>query len=170
MRHTIRTATVLGLVGGLTLAAGSLVNAANATATLTTNASVGNNCTITTSPVAFGAYDPVVANASANLDGSGTLTVACTKGATSTIGLDLGGNASGGARRLSNGSGAFLTYEFYQDSGRQTLWGNAGGALVSLSAAPSKDGRALTVYGRIPSNQDVPSGTYSDTATATVNF
>ncbi len=170
MRHTTRTATVLGLVGGLTLAAGSLVNAAGSTtATLATNATVANNCTITTSPVAFGAYDPVGANASANLDGSGTLTVACTKGATSTIGLDLGGNASGGARRLSNGS-AFLTYEFYQDSNRSTPWGNAVGTVVSLAAAPSKDGRALTVYGRIPSNQDVSSGSYSDTVTATVNF
>ena len=170
MRHTTRTATGLGLVGGLMLATGSLVNAATATATLATSASVGNNCTITTTPVAFGAYDPVVANASANLDGSGTVTVACTKGATSTIGLDLGGNASSGVRRLSNGSGAFLTYEFYQDSNRSTVWGNSGGAVVSLAAAPSKDGRALTVYGRIPSNQDVPSGSYSDTVTATVNF
>src|SRR5262245_9796185 len=95
-----RTAALLGVVGGVVLAAGSLVSAGSATANLSTSASVANNCTISTSAVAFGSYDPVVANASANLDGTGSLTVACTKGANTTIGLDLGGNASGSTRRL----------------------------------------------------------------------
>jgi spore coat protein U-like protein len=170
MRHTTRTAAVLGFVSGLTLAAGSLVNAATSTANLSTSAAVANNCTISTAPVAFGSYDPVGVNAAANLDGSGSLTVACTKGATTTIGLDLGSNASGSTRRLANGSGGFLTYEFYQDSSHSTVWSNSGSGLVSPPAAPSKDGRVFNVYGRVASSQDVPSGTYSDTVTATVNF
>jgi spore coat protein U-like protein len=170
MRQMTRMATVLGLFSGLSLAAGSIVNAATSTANLSTSASVANNCTISTAAVAFGTYDPVVVNASASLDGSGSLTVACTKGATTTIGLDLGSNASGSTRRLSNGASGYLTYEFYQDSNRSTVWSNSGSGLVSPPAAPSKDGRVFNVYGRIPANQDVPSGTYSDTVTATVNF
>ena len=142
----------------------------SASANLSVNASVANNCTISTSPLAFGAYDPVVANASTNLDATGTVTVACTKGATATIGLGLGSNASGSTRRMTDGSSNFLTYEVYQDSSRSALWGNSGAELLSPSAAPSKSTRDFTVYGRVPSNQDVPAGSYTDTVTATVNF
>jgi spore coat protein U domain-containing protein, fimbrial subunit CupE1/2/3/6 len=144
--------------------------AGSASANLSVSASVANNCTISTSPLAFGAYDPVVANASSNLDATGMVTVACTKGATATIGLGLGSNASGNTRRMTDGSTNFLTYEVYQDSSRSAVWGNSGAELLSPSAAPSKSTRDFTVYGRIPSNQDVPAGSYADTVTATVNF
>jgi len=144
--------------------------AGSASANLSVSAAVANNCTIATSPLAFGTYDPVVANASNNLDATGTVTVACTKGATATIGLGLGSNASGNTRRMTDGSSNFLTYEMYQDSSRSTIWGNAGAELLTPSAAPSKSSRDFTVYGRIPSNQDVPAGSYADTVTATVNF
>ena len=144
--------------------------AGSASANLSVSASVANNCTISTSPLAFGAYDPVVANASTNLDATATVTVACTKGATATIGLGLGSNASGTTRRMTDGSSNFLTYEMYQDSARSALWGNSGAELLSPVAAPSKSTRDFTVYGRVPSNQDVPAGSYTDTVTATVNF
>ena len=108
----------------------------SASANLSVSASVANNCTISTSPLAFGAYDPVVTNASTNLDATGTVTVACTKGATATIGLGLGSNASGNTRRMSDGSRNFLSYAVYQDSSRSTIWGNSGAALLSPSAAP----------------------------------
>ena len=123
--------------------------AASATANLGVSATVTNNCTISTAALAFGSYDPVVANASSNLDGTGTVVVACTKGATATIGL---------------------TYELYQDSGRSTIWSDSGAGLLSPTAAPSKAPRNFTVYGRVTGNQDVPAGNYSDTVVATVNF
>ena len=155
----------------LLIAAGSRSHASgSASANLSVSASVANNCTISTSPLAFGAYDPVVANASTNLDATGTVTVACTKGATATIGLGIGSNAAGNTRRMTDGSSNFLAYEMYQDSSRATIWGNSGAELLSPSAAPSKSMRDFTVYGRIPSNQDVPAGSYGDTVTATVNF
>jgi spore coat protein U-like protein len=112
----------------------------------------------------------VVANASANLDGTGTVIVACTKGASATVGLGLGLNASGSTRRMSNGGTEYLDYELYQDSGRTTVWGNSGAGLYSPGAAPSKAARNFTVYGRVTANQDVAAGSYSDTVVATVNF
>ncbi len=145
-------------------------DAASASASLSVSASVANNCTISTAALAFGAYDPVVANAASNLDSTGTVTITCTKGAASTIGLNLGSNASGSTRRLTDGSSNYLTYEMYQDSGRTTVWGNSGAALLTPAAAPSKTARNFTVYGRVTSNQDVPAGSYADTVTATVNF
>jgi spore coat protein U-like protein len=144
-------------------------SAATATANLGVSATVVNNCTISTTALAFGSYDPVVAHASTDLDGTGTVTVACTKGATSTIGLGLGSNASGSTRRMTDGSN-YLTYELYQDAGRTTVWGDAGAGLYSPGAAPSKAARNFTVYGRVASNQDIPAGSYNDTVVATVNF
>jgi len=165
--------TVVAVGGGTALVvAGFAVSssAATATANLAVTATVTNNCTISTAAVAFGAYDPVVANAAANLDSSGTVTVACTKGTSATIGLGLGANASGAVRQMTDGSGNFLTYELYQDAGRSTVWGNAGAGLLSPVAAPSKAARNFTVYGRVPSNQDVAAGAFTDTVVATVNF
>jgi len=146
------------------------MNAATATANLSVSATVTNNCTISTVALAFGSYDPVVANASANLDGTGTVVVTCTKGSTATIGLGLGSNAAASVRRMTDGSSNYLTYELYQDSGRSTVWGNSGAGLLSPVAAPSKAARNFTVYGRVASNQDVPAGTFNDTVVATVNF
>jgi spore coat protein U-like protein len=144
--------------------------AATATANLSVTATVTNNCTISTTPVAFGVYDPVVAHASTNLDGTGTVVVTCTKGAVTTVGLGLGSNVTGSTRRLKDAGTNYLTYELYRDAGRVTVWGTAGGALLSPGAAPSKAARTFTVYGQIPANQDIPAGTYTDTVVATVNF
>ena len=138
------------------------------TATLTVNASVSNNCTISAAAIAFAAYDPVVANASTNLDGEGRVTIACTKGAVPTIALGAGANASGSVRRLASGA-EMLNYELYSNSSRSTVW-NGGAGLLTTTAAPSKAPRDFTVYGRIPGGQDVAAGSYTDTIVATVNF
>lgn len=144
--------------------------AANQTASLTVSATVSNNCTVSTSALAFAPYDPVVNNATANLDGTGTVTVACTKGAAPTIGLGTGSSASGSQRRLSDGAGNYLLYDMFKDSGRSTSWTGSGGGMLTTTAATSKTARDFTVYGRVAANQDVPAGSYSDTIVATVNF
>ena len=158
---TATTALVAGLAPSAT--------AATATANLTVSATVTKNCTVSTEALAFGSYDPVVAHASANLDGTGGVTVACTRGATASIALGSGSNASGSTRRLGDGAGNFLTYELYSDSGHSSIW-NSGAGTLALTAAPSRAPRDFTVYGRIAGNQDVPAGTYGDTVVATVNF
>jgi len=163
VRRTVTLATALTAIAAPALAA-------TATANLGATATVINNCTISTAVLAFGNYDPVNVNAAAPLDGTGTVTIACTKGSTVTIGLGLGSNASGATRRLTDGSGNFLTYEVYQEAAHTTIWGNAGAALLSPAAAPSKAARNFTAYGRVPSNQDITAGIYTDTIVATVNF
>jgi spore coat protein U-like protein len=145
------------------------VSAGTATANLSVTATVANNCTISTATVAFGSYDPVSTNASTPLDGSGSVIVACTKGVTPGIGLNLGANANGSTRRMANGSN-YLTYELYKEVGHTNVWGNSGGDLYTPSSAPSKDARTFTVYGQVPAGQDAAAGSYSDTVVATVNF
>jgi spore coat protein U-like protein len=166
----LKTAAAAVCLAGVGALLGSTrVSAGSATANLSVTATVSNNCTISTTTVAFGAYDPVVTNASAALDGTGGVTIACTKSATSTIGLGLGSNASGSTRRMANGT-EYLTYELYQETGRATVWGNSGGGLYTPAAAPSFAPRTFTVYGRVAAGQDVPAGSYTDTVVASVNF
>ena len=172
MKTTLRT-TAAAAVFAVILGGGAVaqLGAATATANLAASSSVANNCTISTGALAFGAYDPIVTNASANLDGTGTVTIACTKGATTTLELGLGANATGSTRRLSDGAGtpSYLTYEIYSNVGRTTVWGTGVDA-VTPAAAPSKTARNFTAYGRVAGNQDVPAGNYTDTVVATVNF
>ena len=159
----------------LLLATPALTFAGSASTSLSVSATVANNCTISTAALAFGAYDPVATNASTALDGTGTVTIACTKGATTTIGLDTGthsGNASGTTRAMSDGAGSpsYLSYELYQNSSRTTVWSNSGGGLFTPAAAPSRAARSYTAYGRVPAGQDTPAGSFTDSVTATVNF
>jgi len=166
----LRLSAVSAVVAGLGLAIAPASAVANSTtANLSVTATVTNNCTISTSPVDFGSYDPVVANASTNLDATGGVTIACTKDAVTTIGLGLGGNASGSTRRMGNGTD-FMTYELYKDAPRSTVWGNSGIGLFDSGAAPSTAPRTFTVHGRVPAAQDVSAGSYADTVVATVNF
>ena len=84
----------------VSIAAESWVSAQTASTSLTVTATVTKNCTITTAPVSFGNYDSVTANATTPLDGIGTITVKCTKGAAAKVGLNIGGNAEGTTRRM----------------------------------------------------------------------
>ena len=160
----------LTTIGVLAVLSDGPVVAGNATANLSVSTTVSANCTISTAAVAFPAYDPIVTNASVNDDGTGSVTITCTKGTAATIGLGLGANVSGSQMRMKDATTDYLNYALYQDSGRGTVWGNSGGALLSQVAAPDKNPRTFTVYGRIPSAQDVPAGSYTDTVVATVNF
>jgi len=148
--------------------------AAVATTNLGVTASVADNCIISTADVAFGAYDPIGANAGiADLLGSGTVTVTCTTGASVVVTLGLGANDNGGtaadpSRRLKNGTTNFLNYTLWSNAGRSTEWGNTGPTGKADTGTGSAS--ALTVWGTIPAAQNVPTGPYSDTVLATVTF
>jgi spore coat protein U-like protein len=153
-------------------------HAQTATANLAVTATVANNCTIATAPVAFGAYDPIVTHASAALTGNGSVTVTCTKGTAPAIQLGLGSNATAGARYMAN-AGERLAYELYHPGNNAPgaacgaltqVWGTAGAGVFSATAAPSRAARTYNVCGSVPPGQDVAAGAYSDTVVATVNF
>ena len=164
-----RSARVALIFGGLVLGMAAPALAQTATANLSVSATVAKNCSITTTAVAFGSYDPIVTNAVAPLDGTGTVVVTCTKGAGTRIDLGLGANASGATRRMTGGTD-FLTYELYQNAPRTTVWGSGAVAGQTIAAAPSKAARTFTVYGRIAGAQDVAAASYNDTVVATINF
>ena len=174
------TAIALTLAVALMIAAMPKARAATATANLVVTATVAAKCTITTTPLDFGEYDPVVANATTALNATGSVTVACTKGSTGlSVGLDNGGNFSG-TRRMAGG-GDFLGYAVYRPPNNTpgtacsfpgTLaWGTTIGTdTLALTNAASKAARTYNVCGTIPAGQDVTVATYSDTVVATINF
>jgi spore coat protein U-like protein len=165
-----RIVIVLACVAVVSVATESGLSGQQATASLTVNATVAKNCTISTAPVTFGAYDPVAANVTAPLDATGRVTVTCTKGAAATVGLGPGNNAQGTTRRMSQGAAAYLNYELYRDSSHSTVWGDATGTTLPVPPAPNRNPRDFTVYARIASAQDATVGSYTDTVVATVNF
>ena len=142
-------------------------------------ASVAANCTISTFTLAFGAYDPVVANAATALDTQANVNVFCTKGTAPTaitMGTGTYGAGPSTGRFMTNGTDN-LAYEVYLNSTRTTI-GNttnvvAPNASTSKATALTQGGAANTAiiaYGRIPANQDVSAGSYKGTIQATVNF
>jgi spore coat protein U-like protein len=168
-RSLLLTAAVSGLALGGTLWVKPAFAGTDAS-NLSVSATVINNCTINTSPAEFGSY-------MYDYDGNnatGTIDALCSASSSATITLGQGANAAPGStdaspsRRLSNGTGGFLNYNLYQDSSATLIWGNTSGTGVVIN--DSGTGVTKTVYGKIPSGQNVPAGSYTDTVVATITF
>lgn len=167
MGRLVAGATVAAVVAAVAGYSQQGTEAATASASVTITASVAANCAVTSGSVAFGAYDPIVANDTADLDASGTFTVRCTKGVTAQVGLDNGGNYSASTRRMNAGA-EYLNYALYRNAGRTTVWDNTA-SRVAYTAA-NKSPFTMTIYGRVPGGQDVGVGSYTDTVQAIAEF
>jgi len=158
---------MFALAGCLVL--GTSVNAATSSAPIEVSAEVVSNCVIATSNLAFGQYDPLASNSTQHLDASAAVTMLCTRATSAELSLDSGRNSSGATRTLA-GSAQRVTYQLYRDAGRTQEWGGGtSGSLQFVSEGIHKP-QQVTLYGRIPPGQEVPSGMYSDVVMATVDF
>jgi spore coat protein U-like protein len=158
-------------VAGVMAAAGTWSHrseAATATGSVTVSASVAGNCLVSSPTIVFGAYDPLGANETTNLDQSADFTVRCTKGANAQVGLLNGGNHDGSTRRMVAGAGQFLNYELYREASHSNVWNNSTNRYNHVAA--SKAPVTLTIYGRVPSGQDPVAGNYGDTVQIEANF
>jgi|JI10StandDraft_1071094.scaffolds.fasta_scaffold76037_2 spore coat protein U-like protein len=162
------------------LSVGNAAFAASATANVAVSATVSKTCSITATPLAFGDYDPIGVNATADKTGTGSVTVACAKGASSlTIGMSDGAHVSGTQRQMEGPTTTdLLSYNLFQPSSTvpgaacpgTIPWTATGAGLMALSVAPSKAARTYNVCGTIPQGQDASAGVYNDIVVATVNF
>jgi len=142
-----------------------------ASATIAVSANVAQTCHIETlGNLAFGAYDPMVVNATADLDATASIRIRCTRGSTGVwVGMDNGLNYAAGRQMISGAD--LLHYELYLDATRSILWGNsAGTGLSGLTFANSGWQDPIIVYGRVPMAQNAVVGVYTDTITATINY
>jgi len=61
-----------------------------------------------------------------------------------------------------------LLYQVYSDSAGGTVWGNTAGTGKAITADGTA--QAFTAYGRIPKNQTVGAGSFSDSVTVTLTY
>jgi spore coat protein U-like protein len=132
----------------------------------TASASVAKQCTVSATDIDFGARGPLTAAATA----SSTITAKCTNTTAYQLGLDDGSNASGTSRRMRRaGSGSYIGYELYSDTGHTQRWGNTLN-VDRVGATGSAASQTFTVYGLVPAQTTPAAGTYTDTVKVTVTY
>ena len=168
----VLAAAVAMFLGGaaVTAGAGTLTTSFNVTAT------VINDCTISSTNIAFGNYDPTSA---ATVAAQGAVSAKCTKGDAVSVALDQGKNPAGTstaavpARQMVNGTNLLPYHIYIAASPSTTEWGTGTLGTNEPAAQTSASVNAaltFTTYGSLPAGADVPAGAYSDTVTATVTF
>lgn len=161
------------IAAGILLLAGvaGKTYAGSASTTIPVTATVVQSCTIGSGTMGFGQYDAIGANSAADLDATGSVTVACTKGASGvSIGIDPGVNSVNGQRYMKGAShGDTLAYNLFQDAAHTTAWDN-NTHKFSLTAPTSSASQVLSIYGVVPKSQNISVDSYTDTVTATINY
>lgn len=164
-----------GAIVALVIAAGSIAAAAVARADsvasrMDVTATVVVNCRLNVPPLAFGTYDPLAVNAVQPADASAVVSVTCTRNTSAALSFDFGLHAASAGDRAMKGPGPEpLQYQIYRDSARSQVWGSGGEAMQLLSKGITQP-QQFTVFGRIPPQQEIEPGAYSDALTAAVDF
>ena len=126
-------------------------------------------CTISATSVAFGSYDVF---AVAPTDSTGTVTYRCGPSDHHiTITISRGSSPTFTPRTLVNGP-ARLQYNLFRDAAFATLWGDGTGGTSTyfIVNPPNNQNVVLTVYARVPAEQDVPAGAYADVVVVTLEY
>ena len=148
--------------------------AGTTTGPLSVSATISNNCAFGTSTMPFGAYDPVVTNASTALAVTGTVNLTCTKSDAITLTADAGGNGSHATgscatatctRAMISGSN-YLSYDLYTSAAHSTIWNTSN----NIPATATGVSQAVSIYGYVPAGSNQPAGSYTDTVTVTATF
>lgn len=136
------------------------------------------NCTISTAGFSFGIYDPL---STTPLDSAASISVSCNnpvKGPKKqpvpvTLTLSPGNSGAFAARYMSPISGGpdRLYYNLSTSPSHATVFGDGTGGSDMVTALVSKEAPLNTkIYGRIPAQQKVVAGNYSDLITVTVTW
>ena len=149
------------------------VYAGSSTSTMNVSVSVEHSCSIESSPMAFGAYDGVVENASTALEAMATVVTTCTSGAGALVTMNAGASAASSSadapvRRMTAGEEEHLVYQVYSDVARGSVWGNTASSGVALTGTGGP--QTLTAYGSVPAAQLAAPGAYSDQLVVTVTY
>jgi len=121
------------------------------------------SCTVSTSGIAFGGYDPFVAQA---VDSVANVSVSCDETASYSIALSTGSGTY--EQRVMTSGLHQLLYNLYTDATLSTVWGDGTGH--SAMVGDTQLVATHTVYGRIPARQNPHVGVYGDTIVITLTF
>ncbi|MDB2333135.1 spore coat U domain-containing protein [Amylibacter sp.] len=166
IKFGIVSAIALGFIG---LSSASF---ASESANLSVKASVASSCSISTSELDFGTYDP--SSSSAKTGTGGSVTYNCTNGTAGTVRIagglnqdpDSPGTDAAPNRRMRNG-GSYLNYTLYQPT-PDVIWGNTAGSGVALNGSGSAIN--IPIAGAIPAGQPSTAGSYTDTVAITLFY
>jgi spore coat protein U-like protein len=92
----------------------------------------------------------------------------CSWAWTVSVYLSKGIAGSNNPRQMANGANR-LSYNLYLDAAHTRIWGDPSPNYYTANGV-WMSGATLTVYGLVPALQDVATGSYSDSVTATINF
>lgn len=126
-------------------------------------------CTVTATAVTFGAYDVFQVSPT---DSTGTITYRCGKSDRDIrIAISRGWSSTFSPRTLLSG-GDVLSYNLFRDATFSQVWGDGSGGTATyfIRNPPNSIDVVLSVYGRIPAEQDVASGAYGDTVVVTLEY
>ncbi|GAP66689.1 pilus protein [Mizugakiibacter sediminis] len=146
-------------------------------------------CSISTSGLSFGVYDPLAGYPStAPVTANGALQLACSYtsigdllvGIQAQISLSTGSSGSYAARTLRQGAES-LRYNLYVDPALTTVFGDGSGGTQRVAKCftgffnncggdPANSPVSIPVYGALPGSQDVSPGGYADNIVVTVTF
>lgn len=135
------------------------------TASFPVTAVVNSDCAISATNLVFGTYT------GAQLDGQSQLTLTCTSGMAWNIGLNQGTfpGATVSSRKMKGPGTSSMAYSLFRNSSRTLNWGTTIGT-DTVSGTGTGAAQAISVFGRIPASQILPTGGYQDTIIATVTF
>ncbi len=115
----------------------------------------------------FGTVPGLINN---NNDQTTNFSFTCTKTTPWKVSLDNGLHANGTVRRMRlDASSNYVQYELYRDSAHNLRWGNTLDVDTANNTGTGSS-QNLTIYGRVPAPQSIPSGSYSDTVTVTITY
>jgi spore coat protein U-like protein len=120
----------------------------------------------------FGTANSLFTTADAQVlgGGGGALSILCSSGTSPTVKVRAGshdGQSTGGTRALADGSGNFVPYDFYTDSGHSQILAIDG--VINLAASTGV-AQTVNIYGRAVGKAGLPAGTYSDTVAVELTF
>ena len=168
----IKLAVLSAIVAG-SMGLSATSYAAVATGTMAVSTSVLMSCTIGAGAMTFSSYDP---SASSDNDATATITSTCTSGGAAKITMSQGGASRPGstdtvplrAMKTAGDFPEFLGYHLYTDDDRAIVWGNDDASGRAITADGSA--QTFTAYGRIPKEQVVGAGTFSDSVAVTLTY
>ncbi len=135
---------------------------------------LGCSCSVGTTSVAFGNYNPTSATA---VTTTGNVAVTCSALVLFSVAYVISmnaGNSGSFSTRFMNLTGQHLNYNLYQDVAHTLIWGDGTGGSNTVSDSYTAIGLSetnnYTVYGLLPTLQPIAAGTYTDTITVTVTY
>lgn len=146
------------------LLTGGGAQAATKTAQFAVRAQVNADCQLTARDLDFGTY-----SGANNSRVNTTMDLKCTPGSAVTISLDGGGTGNPQARAMT-GQGANLGYQLYKDNAYSQPIDTNGAAFQLSNQENTGQTVTYTLYGQVPSGQNVPAGNYTDTVRVTASY